>query len=175
MRPARYQLRFVTGVAISAATYGSGHYGDLTYGQEATDPISSLRYRLVPWPAGYLADPAWIYRAGDSYPSFKATVIGDDGPLNLAAAESAVLVLTPVDGGAPRQYELTISPPHWLARDWEPGDLNIPGAYRAGVVLTFSSTRRLSLPVDDRETFVITGDPAAALWDGARWDIDNWT
>jgi hypothetical protein len=184
----RYRLRFIAGVSLSSATYGSGQYGSQTYGTVASDPLASLRYRLVPWPAGYLPDPAWEYRQGDTRPSFKAVILGDEGSLQLVGVVQAKLVLTPMDRDPdpPRTYDLTVSGPtasgsYWLNRNWLAADLVTAGAYRAGVVITYSSGRRLSIPVDDRQVFVIAPNSAVAgstgaRWDepGARWDESTW-
>ena len=184
MEATRYRLRFVTGVNLTSATYGSGQYGSQTYGTVATDPVASLRYRLIPWPGGYLAEPAWKYRQGDTSPPFKATVLGGEGPLALVGVAAAKLVLTPLDrNAAHRQFDLTVTGPsasgsYWLGRQWASSDLSVPGTYRAGVVITYTSGRRLSIPIDDRQVFVITPNsaiPAVARWDGARWDEALWS
>ena len=159
MTAPRYRLRFTTGVTLTAATYGGGTYGSGTYGQQATDPLSSLVYYLVPWPGGYLTDPSWIYRQGDVSPQFKASVRSHEGPLDLTGLGSAQLVLC--KGPAPEDtwiYDLSVLADggiDWLVRAWQPHDLNTPGNYRAGVVLTYGSGRRLSIPADDRLQFVV--------------------
>lgn len=185
MEPSRYHLRFVTGVNLTSATYGAATYGSQTYGTVATDPVASLRYRLVPWPGGYLPDPAWKYRQGDTGPPFKATVLGGEGPLALVGVSSARLVLTPMDRAPQsRTYALTVTGPtagsYWLGRNWVRGDLSEAGTYRAGVVITYSSGRRLSIPIDDRAVFAIAPNsavPTGARWDdpASRWDGSNWT
>jgi hypothetical protein len=185
MEATRYRLRFVTGVSLTAATYGSGFYGSQTYGTKASDPVASLRYRLVPWPAGYLTDPAWKYRVGDRLPKFQATVLGDEGPLQVVGVALVRLVLTPIDENPqpPRQYDLTINGPtpagsFWLERDWEIGDIDVPGTYRAGVIITYNSGRRLTVPIDDRQVFVIADNDVVppSAWDDtrARWDEATW-
>jgi hypothetical protein len=162
MHAPRYRLRFITGVTLSAATYGSGTYGSGTYGEQASDPLSSLLYYLVPWPGGYLADPSWIYRQGDIHPQFKAVVRSIEDTLDLTSLARADLVLTNTDGGAdltPWLFPLTVAlidGISWLVRDWAPGDLDTPGTYRTGVVLTFNSGRRMTVPTDDRLNFQIT-------------------
>ena len=188
MQAARYRLRFITGVALTSRTYGAGTYGDGTYGEQASDALSELLYYLVPWPGGYLPDPAWIYRQGDTLPTFKAVVMSTDGPLELVGVALAYLVLTNTDGGSisdPLMYELTVTPTSgidWLTRDWHVNDLSVPGTYRAGVVLTFDSGRRLTVPIDDRLHFVINPNtiippdptlPPDARWDDARWDLSR--
>jgi len=161
MQAPRYRLRFITGVALTSRTYGSGTYGAGTYGEQASDPLASLVYYLVPWPGGYLSDPAWIYREGDVLPQFKAAVRSNEGLLDLTGLSTAKLVLTNTDGGVaatPLQYALTVAPSggvSWLVRNWAVGDLAEPGTYRAGLVLTYNSGRRLSIPIDDRMNFVI--------------------
>jgi hypothetical protein len=184
VKATRYRLRFVTGVALTSATYGSGNYGSQTYGTVASDPVPSLRYRLVPWPGGYLTDPAWEYRQGDTRPAFKATLLSQEGPLALVGVAQATLVLTPMDGQEEvRTYALTVTGPsssgaYWLGRNWETGDIDPAGVYRAGVVITYASGRRLTVPIDDRQVFVIAPNevvPGRARWDGTRWDEGNWT
>jgi hypothetical protein len=174
----------VTGVNLTSATYGSGQYGSQTYGTVASDPVASLRYRLVPWPAGYLTDPAWQYRQGDTRPQFKAAVLGSEGPLQLVGVSSAVLALSRMSEHSEpaRLYPLTVEGPttagnYWLSRTWQPGDLASAGVYRAGVAITYSSGRRLSVPIDDRQVFVITENRSTARWSDptARWGTSEWS
>jgi hypothetical protein len=161
MRATRLRLRFVPGVSLPASTYGSGLYGSQTYGQKATDPLAALEYRLVPLPAGYLADPAWIYREGDISPKFQAQVIGDDDvPLDLSALGTGALMLTPIDGrdyDAPTAFDLVWPTPAngTVERTWQPADLTVPGVYRATVILVYQSSRRLTVHGDDRHHFII--------------------
>jgi len=157
VKATRYRLRFVTGVALTGATYGSGTYGEGTYGMQASDPLASLRYYLVPWPGGYLTDPSWIYRQGDVLPRFSALVCSDEGPLDDAGLTTAVLVLSDTEAIS-RSFPLSVESADGddrLVRDWQPGDLDTPGVYRAAAVITYSSGRRLTIPIDDRMQFVV--------------------
>jgi len=188
MQAPRYRLRFVTGVALSSRTYGSGTYGEGTYGEQASDPLSALLYYVVPWPGGYLSDPAWIYRQNDVMPSFKVSVRSHAGPLDLTGLATAYLELTNTDGlttAEPWMFILDVATEDgldWLVRDWAPTDLSNPGTYRAGIVITYESGRRLSVPIDDRLHFVVNpntiipeGDPQDFRWDDARWDYARWS
>lgn len=187
MESTRYRLRFVAGVSLNASTYGSGLYGSDTYGTRASDPLTSIRYFLVPLPSGYLSDPSWSYRQGDTIPPFVAKIVDEDGPIQLDAVDGAVLVLTPDDGrlGGPWTYELTIQTDtpngDQLYREWLPHDLDAAGSYRLDVVLVFSSGRQMSVPVDDRHHLVIASDETyipvgfTSRWDQARWDLAPWS
>jgi hypothetical protein len=164
VRATRYRLRFTTGVNIPGATYGSGQYGTQTYGQQATDPLASRFYTAMPWPAGSPTTPAWMYRQGDTLPDFDCQLRSIEGPMDLTAVVDAVLVLTPFDGSLRVVFPLTKSAPAVagrLHRVWADTDLATPGSYRATVVVVFSSTRRLTVPFDDRDLFVINSiDPS---------------
>ena len=181
MQAVRYRLRFITGVALTSRTYGAATYSDGTYGETASDALSALVYVLVPWPAGHLPDPAWMYRQGDTTPQFKAYIASTLGPLDLDGVATAQLSLTNTDGGSiPLSFDLTVTPSggiDWLVRNWLPHDLAVPGTYRAAVVLTYTSTRRLTVQVDDRIHFVINPNtiiPPPGEWDGSRWDEALW-
>jgi hypothetical protein len=159
MQAVRYRLRFTVDVSLPGAEYGSGTYGTQTYGQSATDPVSSPRYLVLPWPGGYLSSPAWLYRQYDTVPEFRARVIDNEGnPLDFTSSLIS-LMLTPYGNGATwREYGLEEgSPPGVVFREWEPGDLDQAGTYRAVVVSKYASGRRLTIPADDRCTFVVTG------------------
>lgn len=189
MQATRYRLRFITGVSLTARTYGSGTYGDGTYGEQASDPLESLTYTMIPWPGGYLPDPAWIFRQGDVTPRFRVQVRSDDELLDLDGLDFAYLVLTNTDGASnttPWLFELdvaTIDGLDWLVRSWLPTDLAIPGTFRAAVVLQYDSGRRLTIPSDNRYQFVINPNtvlpPAVIMpdfvWDGARWNYAYWS
>jgi hypothetical protein len=184
----RYRLRFITGVSLTSATYGSGTYGTGTYGEQASDPLASLRYILVPWPGGYLPDPAWIYRQGDVTPQFRAQVLSDEGPLDFTGLDFGYLVLTNTDGSSsttPIMFPLTVATIGgvvFLTRTWLPNDLMTPGTFRAGVVLQYSSGRRLTIPTDDRYQFVVNPNSTIPsppgpgyVWDGSRWNYAYWS
>ena len=161
MQATRLRLRFVSGVSFPAATYGSGNYGTQTYGQSATDPLSAYRYFVVPLPAGAPTNPSWLYRQRDSWPDFRARILYGEGPLDLSAVAAATLVLTPIDGRAtPPWMSFNLTMPDraggYLARVWAPTDLIEPGVYRALIMLTFTSTRRFTLPGNDNLRFVVT-------------------
>jgi hypothetical protein len=181
MRAARYRLRFVPGVSVSAATYGSSTFGgDITYGQLATDSPVAFRYRVIPLPGGYLAQPAWIYRHGDVMPPLRLQIAGDDGPLDLTAVTStaygggeygdgtygggwAQLILTAVDEREILPYILALdvsgpSAQGVLVHNWDPvtdPDVSV-GLYRVLVMLRFESGRRFVLPSDDNLQLVMT-------------------
>lgn len=188
MRAARYRLRFIPGVNLPSATYGGGLWGDSTYGQFATDPVASRAYRLIPWPAGDLADPSWIYRQGDVSPQFQVEIASNEGAADLPSITTVHLVLTSTrahEGLTDWMFELTpatVGGVDLLTRDWKPDDLAVPGNFRAGVVVTFISGRQLSIPADDRHRFVVT--PNSTLfptiqpnyrWDEARWGFALWS
>jgi hypothetical protein len=157
MQATRFRLRFVTGVTLSARTYGAGTYGDGTYGEQASDPLASIRYTLIPLPAGYPTVPSWLYRSGDSGGTFQALVMSDSGPLDLSAIDNAQLVLTPIDGQTGNlTFLLGLPDVGTVERTWLPGDLSDAGTYRAVVVFTFTSGRRLTVPGDDNLRFVVT-------------------
>ena len=160
MRAARLRLRFVPGVSVTAATYGSGNYGTQTYGQAATDPLPSFSYRVVPLPTGAPTSPAWLYREGDTWPDLLAQLFGFDTPLDLTPVDTVTLVLTPHDGrdltseryalGVLKRPELGMVVGHW-----DPTHLPDPGTYRVAFVLVFDSGRRLTIPGDDLTTFAV--------------------
>jgi hypothetical protein len=167
MRAQRYRLRFVTGVSLSAATYGSSTFGGpITYGQRASDPIASYRYRVVPLPAGYPTMPAWIYRHGDINPPMRAQIIADEGPLDLTPVATALAVLTPIDERDVPPYTLSMTveaPPTngRLVHTWT-GDEHLPvGNYRAVILMSLSSGRRFVVPANDRLRLNVVGVPGA--------------
>ena len=157
MQATRYRLRFITGVSLTSSTYGSGTYGSGTYGEQASDPLNSLHYVLIPLPAGYLTSPSWIYAPGDTGSVFRAQVISDNGPLDLEAVADAQLVLTPLDGRAlsPFVYHVDQLDDGIIERTWQVGDL-IAGIYRAAVVFIFDSGRQLSVPTADDLELIVT-------------------
>jgi len=159
MQAPRLRLRFVTGVNLTARTYGSGTYGEGTYGESATDPLAAIRYWLIPLPAGFPTSPSWLYRVDDSGGTFQAQVMSDAGPLDLAAVDLARLVLTPIDGRdltAQLAFGLDLQDSGIVERIWQPGDLAGAGTYRATVIFTFASGRQLTVPGDDGLRFVVT-------------------
>lgn len=181
MRATRLRLRFVPGVSKSAATYGASTYGGpITYGQLASDPVAAYRYRVVPLPAGYLTQPAWIYRHDDLLAPLRLQILADDGALDLTGITGtqygtdtygyrtygggwAQLVLTAVDGRQVPSIGLDLAvtgaaAEGVLTHDWNPStDPDVPaGLYRVLVVLHFFSGRRLTLPTDDNLQLVIT-------------------
>lgn len=156
MRAQRYRLRFVSGVSFTAATYGSSTFGGpITYGQRGTDPVNDYRYRIVPLPAGYIAQPAWVRRAGDATPPFEAVITAGDVPLDLSSVSTARLVLTTADGRDPASFyllDLDVATPTTrgvVVHDWSTTDDVPAGTYRVLVVLVTQSGRRLSLPTND--------------------------
>ena len=165
MRSSRYRLRFYTGASLSSATYGGGNYGDATYGMTATDTLTTAHHRLVPWPAGALVGPSWRYRQNDTMPPWEAQIIADDGVVDLTGVAKAYLVLTSVDDPTPQgivgwQVSIITAPngDDRLHHDWLPGELVVPGVFRATAVLEYVSGRRLTVPTDDRHTFVVHPD-----------------
>ena len=158
MQATRYCLRFITGVTLTARTYGSGAYGDGTYGERASDPLGSIRYWLIPLPAGYPTTPSWLYRAGDSGGLFQALVMSEAGPLDLAAVDGAQLVLAPIGAHTTESlvFQLTLGDVGIVECAWQPGDLAVAGVYRTAVVFEFHSGRRLTVPGDDNLRFVVT-------------------
>ena len=188
MEATRYRLRFITGVELTAATYGSGTYGSGTYGEQASDAVSALRYLLVPFPGGVLSDPSWVYRQGDTKPSLRAAIVADDGFLDFSGLDFAHLVLTNTDGATdmtPLMYELTVTAidgQNWLTRNWLPEDLVVAGTFRAAAVLQYLSGRRLTVPAHDGHQFTVTPNSALELpavpparWDQARWSYAHWS
>jgi hypothetical protein len=162
MQATRLRLRFVSGVSVTASTYGSGNYGGAqTYGQSATDPLAAYRYLIVPLPAGSPTDPSWLYRGRDSWPDFNARILYGDGALDLTGVDTAALLLAPADGRTTPvrlSFGLTMPdrPGGYVRRVWAAGDLIDAGVYRALVMLTFLSGRRLTLPGNDNVRFVVT-------------------
>jgi hypothetical protein len=160
MQATRLRLRFVSGVSLSAATYGSGTYGSQTYGQSATDPLAAYRYLVVPLPAGSPTNPSWLYRQRDSWPDFKARLLYGEGALDLTPVATAKLLLAPIDGRAPVVYLFDLTMPDrvggYVRRVWAATDLVDAGVYRALIMLTFASGRRLTLPGNDSLRFVVT-------------------
>jgi hypothetical protein len=162
VRASRLRLRFVPGVTLTAATYGSSTYGGpITYGQRATDPVPLFRYRVVPLPAGAPTMPAWIYRQGDRNPPLRAQVLGDDSaPLNLSAVVNAQAVLTPYDERTLVPYNLPMTivgaaTNGTLSHAWVPTDRLDPGNYRVTILMMMQSTRRFVLPGDDQLRLVV--------------------
>lgn len=165
MRASRYRLRFSTGATLSSSVYGGGAYGDDTYGTVASDSLTTAHHRLVPWPAGALTDPSWRYRQHDTKPDWSAQIIADDGVIDYTGLFTAYLILTPANDptaagliGWDVQVVTAPNGDQRLVKQWDVGDLDPPGVYRAVVVLVYNSTRRLSVPADDRHTFIITKD-----------------
>jgi hypothetical protein len=181
MRAARHRLRFVPGVSLSASTYGSSTFGGpLTYGQDATDPLAAYRYRVVPLPAGFPTQPAWIYRHDDIRPPLRMQIVSDIGPLDLTPMTStfygtatygyrtygggyAQLLLTPVNGYARASLVLELIPTGFavdggLVHNWDPAvDPELPpGMYRVLVRLRFFSGRQLTVPIDDNLQLQVT-------------------
>ena len=163
MRATRFRLRFVPGVSLPAATYGSSTYGGpITYGQRGSDPVSSFRYRVVPLPAGYPTTPAWIIRVDDIEPPLRAQILSDEGPLDLSAVATASLVLTPVDGaGAPVTLPMTVEGNGVLSHTWTTTDGVAAGDHRVALVMTMTSSRRFTLPTDDGLVLTVVGVPGA--------------
>lgn len=180
MRATRYRLRWLRGIAEQSVTYGSGYYGtdtygqillpdafygsaeygSNTYGQTASDPLTALTFEAIPWTGGFPTAPSWLYRAGDTLPAFEARILGDGEPADIAFVKDVELVLTPADG-RDDSFQLTFqgsvvqSTKGLMTVEWEPGDLDQFGVYRCLIRLTFGSGRRLTVPVEDRHTFVI--------------------
>lgn len=181
MRAQRYRLRFVPGVSLSPATYGSSTYGGaITYGQRASDPLVAYRYRIVPLPGGWPTQPAWVRREFDLNPPMRAQILADQGPpLNLSTVAEGWFVLTALDE---RQfcYEMPLSVEDAakgiVTHQWIVGarygsstfggditygqhdDLGaeIPtGIYRVVIVLFMTSGRRMSVPGDDNVQLVV--------------------
>ena len=128
---------------------------------QASDALTTAHHRLVPWPGGALTGPSWRYRQGDTQPPLEAQVIADDGVVSYVGLDRAVLVLTPVDDPVnDRIIDMAVyTAPNGdqrLHRDWITGDLDRPGVFRVGVVLIYSSNRRLTVPTDDRHMLVVT-------------------
>lgn len=159
MRAARYRLRYRAGVTLPAVQYGGGEYGSLTYGQQATDPIAEAGYSAMPWPGGFLSSPGWLYRQGDTHPPFEALVLGGNGiPLDFTSSLVS-LVLTPYGNGSPVYYEYGLvlgASDGFVIREWEDGDLDHFGVYRAVIVTRYDSGRRLTIPAADHLLFVVT-------------------
>jgi hypothetical protein len=179
MRATRLRLRFVPGVSVTAATYGSSTFGGLiTYGQRATDTLAAYRYRVVPLPGGFPTRPAWIFRHGDLTPPLRMQLLSDDAPFDLTpvigtlygdytydyrtyGGGNATLVLTPEAAWPSVVLHLEIDGPAnqgVLTHIWDPTvDPDLPpGVYRALVYLNFYSGRRLTLPTDDDLQLVVT-------------------
>jgi hypothetical protein len=158
----RYKLRFLAGASTTAATYGGGGYGDLSYGQRASDPLEGIMYMPIPLDAGYPTQPSWLYRRGDTEPAFRAQIRADEiYVLNLTGVARARLVLGRVDGSERerRLYPLAFEDrvKGIVRRDWVEGDLSGErGTFNVGIVLDYNSGRRLSIPHDSRHVFVIT-------------------
>jgi hypothetical protein len=162
MQATRLRLRFVSGVSVTGATYGSGSYGTQTYGQSATDPLAAYRYLVMPLPAGSPTDPSWLYRQHDSWPDFNARVLYGEGSLDLTPVAKAELLLAPIDGRptpVALSFLLTMPTPAsgYVKRVWAANDLIDPGVYRVLLRFTFTSGRRLTLPGSDNIRFVVTG------------------
>jgi hypothetical protein len=160
VQAARYRLRFTVDVSLPGAEYGSSDYGQMTYGQSVTDPVSASRYVALPWPGGYLSSPAWIYRRWDTRPDFEAMVIDPEGnPLDFTSTLIS-LVLSPYDVEDDTWHEFgmnEIAPPGRVRRKWAENDLNFCGLYRAVLAFYYyPSGRRLTVPFDDRCTFYVT-------------------
>jgi hypothetical protein len=184
MRAARYRLRFVPGVSLTAATYGTSTYGGpITYGQRASDPLAAYRYRVVPLPAGFPTQPAWVYRYGDLRPPLQLQILAEDSALDLTPVTGtlygdstydyrtygggeAQLILTPVnesDQTASIVLGLLITgaaAAGVLTHNWDGDPVTDPdvppGLYRVLVRLHFYSGRRFTLPTDDNLQLVVT-------------------
>lgn len=156
-----YALRYVNfGISRNAAEYGAGNYGDLTYGQEATDPLSNVEYTLVPKPGEFPAKVGWLYRAGDADVPFQAQVLGLDGPMNLTSVSTAALVLERVSVGQRVLHALPVTTgttDGLISADLPASVLAYEGVYRVAVQLQFSSGRCMSITSDDSVTLSIRG------------------
>ena len=157
----RYALRNVPfNVTRDAATYGSGNYGDETYGQEATDPLPNVDYILVPWPGEWPSNRGWIYRLGDTKRTFSAQCRGAEGVLDLSQVERGALVIdrTSVGSQVTDAFQLTIDADNdLLTYQFAADELTRPGIYRVAVQLLFNSGRTMSIAVDDAVALEIQG------------------
>lgn len=166
MTATRYRLKWVVGANYSAASYGSGQYGTQTYGQEASDPLASLFYVPMPWPGGTPTVPSWMYRQGDTSPDFDVQIRSQLGPMSLAPVGGGWLVLSSYETDLVLAFALTVTdePRGRIGREWQAGDLDTLGAFRATVVLLFDSGRQLTVPATDRHRFVVHSmDPTAMV------------
>lgn len=159
----RYALRNIAfSFAKTASEYGSGNYGDGTYGQEASDVLSNTDYVLSAEPGEYPSRTGWVYRVGDVGVTFSAVVLGLDGPLDLAPVASAALIIertTPVTSAVIKAFPLTVNDTDdILTYDFVVGDLDDQGTYRAAVQLVFDSGRCMTVTPDDATTFMIRGE-----------------
>ena len=158
----RYALRNVVfSVSRDAATYGSGNYGDETYGQEATDPLPNSEYILVPNPGEWPTAAGWVYAVGETGRTFTAQCRGVNGVLSLSNIDRAALVIDRASVGerVVDAFPLTIDAVNdVLSYDFTPGQLERPGIYRAAVQLVFDSGRCMSVTADDSVAFTIRGN-----------------
>lgn len=159
----RYALRFTPfSISKDGATYGgAGNYGDATYGQESSDPLSNVEYVLVASPGEYPTKSGWVYRVGDALAPFQAQVLGLDGPMNLTSVASAALVLERVSIGNQRvlaALPLTVGTTDGLvSADIPAAVLAQQGFYRVGVQLVFDSGRCMSITPDDQALLTVMG------------------
>lgn len=156
-----YALRYTNfAVSRNASTYGSGNYGDFTYGQEATDPLSNIDYTLIPKPGEYPAKVGWLYRAGNAQAPFQAQVLGLAGPMNLTSVTSAALVIERVSVGTRTLWAIPVTTgttDGLITADLPAAMLAAEGIYRAAVQLVFSSGRCMTITADDSVTLTIRG------------------
>jgi len=164
-----YALRFIPlEVSTVSATYGgAGAYGELSYGQQASDPLSNMEYVATPTPGEYSVSPAWVFRTGNVGTRFNCTILGLDGPMNLTPIASAVLVIERLAAGprTVRAYTLTVDDTNDVVyRDWLVGDLDVTGLFRVLVQITSSTGRRMTIDATDNATMTIrTGDTDAVV------------
>lgn len=163
-----YALRFVPfEVSTTAATYGgTGTYGELSYGQQASDPLSNTEYVATPSPGEYSVSPAWVFRLGDVGTRFNCTILGLDGPMDLTPIASAVLVIERLSAGARvvRAYTLTVDDTNDVVyRDWLADDLDVTGLFRVLVQITSDSGRRMTVDATDNATMTIRAGESSAV------------
>lgn len=158
----RYRMRSAAfTVAKTASTYGSGNYGDGTYGQEASDPMPSVEYTLMPLPGEWHTDPGWVFRKGDSGMVFRAQAVGISSVLDLSPVASAALVIDRASDGerVTNAFPLTIdSDDDVVSYEFLPDQLTEEGVYRVGVQFVFDSGRCMTVTADDSLSLVIRGD-----------------
>lgn len=157
----RYALRFSAfDISRTASLYGSGNYGDGTYGLEATDPLSNDEYALVAEPGEYPSASNWVYRVGDTNPDFQAQVLGLDGPMDLTPVDTAILVIERISVGTRilRALELTAGTTDGNVSGTLPASMLLgQGTYRVAVQLQFTSGRCMTVTPGDEAVLEVLG------------------
>jgi hypothetical protein len=149
-----YRIKWLLGVSVTGATYGSGQYGTGIYGTRASDDLGSQAYRIVPiiptGGASSMNDPELTIVRGDQLPTVTVQIIGDDDRgLNLTGTQVYFhwRALETDRADASSGGCTIIDGPNGVVNfDWQAGDAGLAGEYLAEFEVVYPSGRRLTVP-----------------------------